>query len=212
MSGVSPAWFARGERFKRKAHELLYVGYRNSLTTIISSKKYNEPSVTGFIREAIRDYAFTNLEYDGFYVEENRPENSPGNVRTGSQRLLPDLIIHFAESPRLELVCEAKRLNQRSGRSEYTGVEGMGCFTNADYATDQSEVAMLGYVETKSVAEWKEILRQHIEKKSAELELNSLQKDVRIIPEFTDEWQSEHERKAVGVPVKIFHILLNCVR
>lgn len=202
------------ENFRYNAHRLIAIGYRKALPQIKSSARRDETHTTGFIAEAIDGWL--NQEepegFDGYSVLDDPPERSYGGTRAGRSRLRSDLVITYSNRPRNRFVCEAKRL--KSGRGvEYIGSDGMGCFISGNYAQNYLEVAMLGYVETKDIAKWKEILWRHVDEKSAELELNSPQKDVNVISEFADEWQSEHRREAISKPpVKIFHILLDCTR
>lgn len=214
MSDVPEDWHiggpSRGDYFRHLAHKLIYIGYQFSLSQLEVGKRYEEPDITGFIRQGIRDYVFTRPGFDGFHSEENRPEISKNRI--GKQRKMPDLVIQYTAYPRLELVCEAKRLNKNSGRKDYVDSDGMGCFIGGLYAIDQTETAMIGYVETESVSDWKDTLWQHIEDKGAELELLIDQENVSIIIEISNEWQSKHRRDIMRQPVTICHILLAYIR
>jgi hypothetical protein len=216
VSDVPADWHldspSRAGYFRQLAHKLIHVGYQFSIQQLEPSKRYEEPEITGFIRQGIRDYTFTNPGFDGFYSEENRPEITANNTRIGKGRNMPDLVIQYTNHPRLELVCEAKRLNSSSGRTDYVGSDGMGCFISGIYASDQSEAAMIGYVETKSITEWKQIVCQHIQDKSTELSILGNQEDVQIIGAFSDEWQSKHHRSPLNQPIAILHILLDYIR
>ena len=201
------------ENFRYNAHKFIAIGYQKALPKIKSSVKRDETHTTGFIAEAMSGWLDREEPdgFDGYGVLDDPPEKSYDGARAGRGRRRSDLVVTYNNSPRNRFVCEAKRLKSGKG-AEYIGDDGMGCFINGDYARPYLEVAMLGYVETKSVAEWKGILWQHIDEKSTDLELTPPQQEVSIISELADEWQSKHQRKAVGVPVKIFHILLDCTR
>ncbi len=214
MSNVPPEWRVPiNEDFRRNAHKLIAIGYQKALPQIKSSSKGDETSTTGFIAEAISDWLMFEEPkgFNGFAVLDDPPEKSYDKTRAGRSRRRSDLVITYNNSPRNRFVCEAKRLKGGKG-VEYIGDDGMGCFISGNYARLFSEVAMLGYVETKSIAEWKQTLQEYIAEKETDLELISSQKNIQLIPEFPDEWQSRHKRDAVGTPVVIFHILLDCTR
>jgi hypothetical protein len=109
-------------------------------------------------------------------------------------------------------VFEAKRLRTKGyGAGKYTGVGGMGCFTEGIYAKGYSEAAMLGYVQSNTLNEWKKRVMKSITENAASLYLQSALFDEVVIAEFPLEWVSEHARiKAIGKPIKIYHVLLDC--
>jgi hypothetical protein len=199
------------EDFRKNVHELIFIGYQAVLSKIKSGENHQETHITGFIAEAIDDWLQLD-EARGFYgfdIHDDRFERSHDDARRGRSRLRSDLVVTYNNPIRRRFTFESKRLNKDAG--EYCGKDGMGCFINGLYAPKSSEVAMLGYVETKTTMEWKEILWQHIENKSDELQLCAKQKDVQIFEGFSSEWQSQHSRNLIGIPVTIFHILLDCV-
>ncbi len=108
---------------------------------------------------------------------------------------------------------EAKRLRTNGyGVSRYTGLEGMGCFTEGIYASGYDEAAMLGYVQSNTPSQWKERVKTSIMKNKANLYLTSPQYDEIVIADFPLEWVSEHERKNdIDNSIKIYHILLDCI-
>ena len=61
-----------------------------------------------------------------------------------------------------------------------------------------------------SMEYWKTLIKETIERNKTKLELRSIQKDIIVIDEIPYEWISEHDRTAIGRPLKIFHILLDC--
>ncbi len=87
----------------------------------------------------------------------------------------------------------------------------MGCFTEGTYAIEYDEAAMLGYVQSDTLAYWKERLKKSVEQRKASLYLNSPQYDELVIADFPLEWTSEHQRKkGIACSIKIYHILLDC--
>jgi hypothetical protein len=209
---IPSEWQPVKNDFIENAHKLIIIGYQGAVARA-KSGNYQEPAITGFIAEAIDDWLESDASkgFDGFDVHDDPPEKSYDGTRTGRERKRSDLVIKYTTAPRKRFACEAKRLNTGRG-SEYIGVEGMGCFISGGYARPYSEVGMLGYVETKSLSEWKAILCKEIESKVGELELIIPQTDVNIIPEISNEWRSQHSRSIVGNPVFIFHILLDFIK
>jgi hypothetical protein len=86
----------------------------------------------------------------------------------------------------------------------------MGCFTNGIYAEGYSEAAMLGYVQSNTLLEWKERVKKSITENADNLYLQSPQHDEVVIPDFPFEWVSEHVRQN-GKDMRIYHVLLDCL-
>ncbi len=207
------AYFSTYHRlFRVHVHQLIVWGYEDGRRRIGSADE-EEPDITSFICEAIedrlRDPRCPNWcrRYD---VKENPPVRHKG--RTGKAKLKPDVIIvGVAIRGMPEFVFEAKRLGTGShGVSEYLGSEGMGCFIAGVYAARYGEAGMLGYVQRESIAYWRSELRSAIERRSASLCLRCPQRETSVIDALPGEWVSEHERGAVGRPLAVCHILLDC--
>jgi hypothetical protein len=60
----------------------------------------------------------------------------------------------------------------------------MACFTEGLYASRYDEAAMVGYVQSHSLAHWKSKLKNAISGKAVELNLKSSQCDVKVIDAF----------------------------
>ncbi|MEZ4629647.1 MAG: hypothetical protein R2880_02845 [Deinococcales bacterium] len=213
---ISPEWLSLAEHdnkrvFLENAHKLIAIGYRKALVKIKSGVKNEETDITGFIAEAIDDWLISDEAkgFNGFAVLEDSYEVSKDIEKTGRKRMRSDLTITYTNIPRSRFVCEAKRLKIGKGTT-YVGNEGMGCFINGSYASNYSEVAMLGYVESKSVNKWKEIIWHEIDRNKEKLKLIASQQNIAIISDFPDEWESNHSRETLDNPVKILHILLDC--
>jgi len=146
-----------------------------------------------------------------YSVHEEAPVSGKGSH--GKSRPRTDIFIELGSHlERPKYVFEAKRLRTDGfGASKYTGVEGMGCFTEGIYAVGYDEAAMLGYVQSDTHNEWKKRVMKSITENASSLYLQSAQYDEVVIPEFPLEWVSEHVRvKAMGKPIKIYHVLLDC--
>lgn len=208
-----PYWGAFSHFFRVQVHQLIAWGYENACDKIRSSDE-QEPSITGFIAEAIND-RFCALDCPGwctyYSVRDDPPVRKSG--RSGKSRPRADIIIqaHFPGRP--EYVFEAKRL-RRNGYpvGKYVAPDGMGCFISGLYASRYNEAAMLGYVQSDTVAYWRHRVKERIDKDGNKLCLIPPQYAKKIIDAFPLEWCSQHERDIVGRPITVYHLLLDCCK
>jgi hypothetical protein len=200
--------------FRKNAHLLINAGYSAGRAKI-ATNEHEEEHITEFIVRGIKDWMrrHDRPPWCKYYsVHEEAPVSGKGSH--GNSRPRTDIFIELgSRSERPEYVFEAKRLRTNGfGVSKYTGVGGMGCFTEGIYASGYDEAAMLGYVQSNTLFEWKERVKKSITEKEASLYLRSPQYDEVVIAEFPLEWVSEHElHKGKGRSVRIYHILLDCL-
>lgn len=200
-------WFA----YRQHVHVLLAWGYADSRHRV--QVKQEEPDITGFIAEAIKD-RLNDLNSpdwcDNIGIADDPP--IPGGGRTGRSRWRPDLIFEqTGRRPRSKYYFEAKRLHKRQSVKEYLGKDGLGCFLRGEYAQECDEAGMLGYVQSDDIDICKRKLHVAIEKDfkdKNEYLLLSLQHHIQIIDDFPQEWMSHHDRLA-GKSIVIHHILLD---
>lgn len=203
--------------FRRHVHALLAWGYEDSRHRV--QAKQQEPDITGFIAEAIKDRLNDPVSPDwcmNFWVDDDPP--IPGGGRTGRGRWRPDLIfVLMGRVPRLLYHFEAKRLHAQRSKNknleEYLGEEGLGCFLSGKYAGESDEAGMLGYVQCDDTNIWAARLRSAIDQDSQnknELLLLPPQRNIQIIDAFPQEWISKHGRK-IGRNIVIHHILLEYI-
>ena len=113
---------------------------------------------------------------------------------------------------------EAKRLGQRhrvgtslEQKGTYLGQDGLGAFMSAEYASEQEDAGMLGYVQSNTVEEWAESLAAM---------LGTASGDFNVSPDGT--WQAHgfpegpaftyrtrHTRSGGFAAITIFHTLLD---
>ena len=201
--------------FRKNAHLLISEGYAGSRYKI-ESNRHNEEHITEFIVCGIKDWTRRRdcpSWCKHYSVHEETPVSKKGSH--GKSRPRTDIFIELVSRlKRPEYVFEAKRLRTNGyGVGKYTGLAGMGCFTEGIYALGYNEAAMLGYVQSDTLFEWKERVKQSITEKEVSLYLKSPQYDEVVIAEFPLEWASEHERRnSKGTsPIRIYHILLDCL-
>ena len=200
--------------FRENAHVLISVGY-TACRTKIESDEHKEEHITEFIVCGMKDWMRRRdrPSWCKYYsVHEEAPVSKKGSY--GKSRPRTDIFIELGSRlERPEYVFEAKRLRTNGyGVGRYTGLEGMGCFTEGIYASGYNEAAMLGYVQSNTLFKWKESVKKSIIERATSLYLKSPQYDEVVIAEFPLEWVSEHERiNSKGTFVSIYHILLNCL-
>ena len=197
------------------AHELLWWGYEaarphlhqnqdeESITTDIfvgMQNKLNEPDL--------------DLSYNRY--EPHKEWHVVKGVRTGKSCKRIDVVVRFTEPrPRQKFCFEAKRLKTNGhGIGDYIGAEGMGCYLNEDYAEDDPEAAMVGYIQSDDSARWFSELQKRYKRDNG----NGLQcvspsavalQPIRMHSNITEEWQSEHTRPTRG-NIVLYHIFLDC--
>jgi hypothetical protein len=194
--------------FIRRVHVLVKLGYDRLDSA--SYKNTDEWTITGDLNAAIEavcdDPPAAVTSWIRFYhPSDESPVNVPG--RSGKHRQKVDIrIVSAVNRPRTRLLFEAKRLcsTPKHPVSVYLGPKGLGCFTAGEYARDQPDGGMLGYVQSGTEAQWMKQIKQSL-KKSKKYHLKSGPKPVSTIPGCVS---SEHDRPTVGKSIEIFHTLL----
>ena len=200
--------------FRKNARHLIYAGYSAGRAKIMTNK-HEEEHITEFIVCGIKDWMRRRdrPSWCKYYsVHEEAPVSREG--KHGKSRPRTDIFIELTSRlERPEYVFEAKRLRTKGyGAGKYIGVGGMGCFTEGIYAEGYSEAAMLGYVQSNTLNEWKKRVMKSITENAVSLYLQSPQHDEVVIPDFPLEWVSEHVRyNGKGLSLRIYHILLDCL-
>lgn len=201
---TTPVWAA----FRRHCHHFLAIGYQEALPRILTEPD-EETDITGYICEALKDWFRAHpKESAGFDVHDDPPLRQSG--KTGKRRARTDIIITFAAGVRPEFFFEAKRLHRKKAvGSRYTAAGGMGCFISGRYASNYTEVAMIGYVQTDTLERWHGELQERVQDEGGDLKLETTEAGVRFESAFPLEWASTHRRDERSA-VRVFHILLDC--
>ena len=195
--------------FVRRVHQLVQLGYDRLPPS--EYEKTEEPSITGDLVEAIDNVLSERREtwMTKFSVYDDPPVND--GRRKGKRRKRVDLRIDSgAFRPRARFRFESKRLGKRHTVRVYLGAEGLGCFLRGDYAREEDEAGMLGYVQSGNLADWGNRIGQELANTPALYEvdpatpfsLKAIQKNG------SRTYHSRHHRTAVGRPILIDHILL----
>jgi len=195
--------------FVRRVHQLVLLGYDRLMPSMY--EKAQEPSITGDLVEAIdqvlseRDEPWMSM----FSVHDDPPIND--GRRKGKRRKRVDLRIDSgAVRPRARFRFESKRLGRRHTVKIYLGTDGLGCFLRGDYAREEDQAGMLGYVQRGTLGDWGKRIAQEFAKAPGLYEVNSETPfsigSMRSTA--SQAYHSRHRRAAVGRPILIDHILL----
>jgi hypothetical protein len=206
-SFVSDAYFAG---FRRDAHQLLDWGYQD----VVPGMNCNlmEEEITGLIVEAIGqklDDPYTPEKFNRYSIHEEKP--IPGGVRKGKNRRRLDLaVVDNTGRPRSTYVFEAKRLRKNGFPiGKYVGVDGLQCFIQGVYAPQESEAAMIGYMQSDDAIYWEKELNRSFNGNSSNcLCITQVLRKDQILPSMPDVWVSQHKRKVDDIT--IYHVFLNC--
>lgn len=195
--------------FVRRVHQLVLLGYKRLIPSIY--EKAQEPSITGDLVEAI-DHVLSDRDepwMSMFSVHDDPPVND--GRRKGKRRKRVDLRIDSgAFRPRARFQFESKRLGRRHTVKIYLGTEGLGCFLRGDYAREEDQAGMLGYVQCGNLGDWGKRIAQEFAKAPAlyavdprtPFSLGATRSTV------SQAYHSQHDRTVVGRAILIDHILL----
>ena len=217
---IEPKAPARGPRsenahdyrraFLSRVHEVLEGGYRRLDPARYATEE--EPAITGELRREMKAYlreAAAPPWADNFFVQEEEPVND--GVRKGKSRSRVDIGVECSTPrPGASFSFEAKRLARGYAVGKYLGLEGLGCILCGQYAREDDDAGMIGYVQDDHPVYW----AQQIEK--------SIRQDRAAYEVLGDQWwrahafengpthvyASTHGRSSVGHPVTVYHSLL----
>lgn len=141
--------------FVIRVHELLKLGYDR-----LNPRNYaksDEPSLTQALVQTMDDVLEDPPEAieawcDFFHVSDDPPENTKG--LRGKRRKRVDVRVCSGQRPRRRFRFEAKRLNSPKSVTSYIGAAGLGCYLSEDYAAEDDEAGMLGYVQVDDESVW----------------------------------------------------------
>jgi hypothetical protein len=196
--------------FVRRVYQLIQLGY-NRLTPSQHVEE-QEPAITGFLVEKIDQVLSERAAswMGRFSVHDDPPENA-GN-RKGKKRKRVDLRIDSGHySPRARYRFEAKRLGKGNSIKKYLGIEGLGCFTSGDYAHEEDEAGMLGYVQSGNPEDWAAKIGGAFSQSPIEFDVDpSFPFSLHSFPATKSllQYRSRHRRPTIGRPIFIVHTML----
>ncbi len=197
--------------FVTRVHQLLELGYRRMNSTALAAQE--EPVITGELaramNEAIDDERSPNWTHY-FHVQDEEPVNA--DERTGKHRKRIDIGVRSSQPrPRNHFSFEAKLLNRKKRLRDYLGREGLQCFLKSEYAADEQDAGMLGYVQSDTEEIWaaslQEKLREAETKHGVCDDCFGREHRFRAGPVHT--YHSRHLRTKPRSPIDIYHTFLS---
>jgi len=196
--------------FVARVHEVLEGGYRRLKCDDYATEE--EPAITGDLRKAMHDFLrdLSAPDWADYISVHDDPPVDDGE-RKGKRRNRIDLRVDSSTPrPGASFSFEAKRLARGFTVGKYLGEDGLGSFLCGDYAQEDDDAGMIGYMQDDDVAYW-----------SGEI-VATIQKEPAIHGVSGSEWWtahsfprgpanvfiSAHMRSKVGRPITIYHTLL----
>jgi len=196
--------------FLRDAHRLIARGYARMTPSLLS--KTEEEVVTEELVGAINE----QIEAPGadtwmqrYDVVDDVHVRHP--KRKGKKRPRVDIeILNVRPGRRPRLHFEAKRLGRRHSVGQYVGRKGLGCIIAADYAREDDDAGMLGYVQSGTCDAWAPKLEKKLleNRKDHHLVDGSVWETSALTPELTHVFRTQHNRPSLARPVDVYHTLL----
>lgn len=196
--------------FVRRVHELVLLGYARMNRYAYS--KAQEPVITGDLVNAIDSVLSERIEpwMSMFSVHDDPPIND--GKRKGKRRRRVDLRLDSGEFiPRARFQFECKRLGRRHTVKIYLGSEGLGCFLRGDYATEDDQAGMIGYVQSGSLGDWGTRIEKELMKTPDVYAMVPKTEFVAGMRRSTicHKYHSQHHRTTLGRVIMIDHVLLS---
>lgn len=205
-SGNKPVYWTS---FVRHSHEVLKMGY--DLLNPPAYAAHDEEAITGELvrsmQNALQDRRAPKWAKNFWAVEETRVHDS---TRLGKHRYRIDVeIVKSQQGPRPRFRFEAKRLHDTASRRNYLGNDGLGCFLDGRYATEDGIAGMLGYVQAGSISSHAENLEKAMVR---DLKAYSMKTDgcwkACEIARGLNSFETTHHRKGTLPAITILHTLL----
>jgi len=196
--------------FVVRIHQLLEMGYRRMEAKFFASQE--EPVITGELaREmnAVIDDTRSPKWTRSFEAQDEQPIND--GKRKGKSRKRIDIGIRSSSAcPRSHFSFEAKRLGRKNPLRLYLGEEGLQCFLRGEYAAEERDAGMLGYVQSGTEEAWAQSLQKELQESGA---MHSVCDEIfgarhRFTAGPAHTYHSRHARRSPRAPIDIFHTFL----
>ena len=198
--------------FRRQVFELLRRGYERLDSPDFQDSE--EEDITGELIREIRNVTEDRScpSWTHYYAIHDDPRiNTPG--RLGKRRLRLDIEFErtgAGKHPRYPF--EAKRLSSQTHEiGKYLGKDGLKQFLAGNYAHEQDEAGMLGYVQSETPSDWARKAHDKFIKNTEMLHLcfDGEWKPVDNLAKFDNCYRSKHNRPSLGKPITLFHVFLS---
>lgn len=196
--------------FVGRVHQVLEGGYRRLDPTRFATEE--ETAITGELKREMKAYLRdpeTPPWADNFFVQEEEPVND--GVRKGKSRSRVDIGVECSTPrPGASFSFESKRLARGYTVSKYLGDGGLGCILRGDYARDEDDAGMIGYMQDDDAAYWATQIEETIRADASAYEISDSEgwKPHSFPQGPAHGFVSKHHRGAVGRPVCVYHSLL----
>ena len=198
--------------FRKQVFELLRRGYERLDPPDFQDSE--EEDITGELIREIRNVIEDRLgpSWAQHYAIHDDPKiNTPG--RLGKRRLRLDIEFErtcAGKHPRYPF--EAKRLSSQTHEmGKYLGPDGLRQFLSGNYACEQNEAGMIGYVQSETPLDWARKAHDKFVKNRKMLNLcfDGEWKPVDNLAKFDNCYRSKHNRPPVGKSITLFHMFLS---
>jgi len=198
------------QAFIGRVHEVIEGGYRRLEPAAYVREE--EPAITGVLRKAMNGYLrdLSAPDWADYFSVHDDPPVEDG-IRKGKRRNRIDIRVDSSRPrPGASFSIEAKRLARGYTAGKYVSGEGLGSFLCGEYARDEDEAGMLGYMQDNDATHWSGEIVAVIEKNPAAHEVsgNGWWKPHAFARGPQNVFVSVHTRAAVGRPITIYHTLL----
>jgi hypothetical protein len=199
------------QAFVRKCHRLVGLAYfkldRPSL------RMAEETEITGELARAMEELLDNIPPPRGMrnlVVFDDPPQNT--GRRRGRRRLRVDIEVRAIEvGPKPRFRFEAKRLTSNRSVRAYVGRDGLQMYISGEYAGEQDDAGMLGYVLTGEPKAWAAQLDAQLKSKPEEhaVCVGGEWTSCSLATEVPLTFRSAHNRVSIGRPLVVFHTLLD---
>jgi len=196
--------------FLNRVHEVIEGGYRRLKPATYAREE--EPAITGVLRKAMNGYLrdVSAPDWADYFSVHDDPPVDDG-IRMGRRRNRMDIRVDSSRPrPGASFSIEAKRLARGYTVGRYLGVEGLGSFLCGEYAREEDDAGMLGYMQDDEAVYWSGEIVAAIEKNPVTYEVSGRgwwkRHGFARGPEHV--FMSMHTRATVGRPITIYHTLL----
>jgi len=198
------------QAFVRKCHRLVGLAYHTLDRASLQAAE--ETDITGELAHAMEEILDTIPPPRGMrnlVVFDDPPQNTRG--RRGRKRLRVDIELRAIEvGPKPRFRFEAKRLTSSRSAAAYLGKDGLQMYIRGDYAAEQDDAGMLGYMQNGDPSAWAARLDARMREKPTEnaLRAGGEWRSCSLASELAFTFRSTHDRASIGRPVTIVHTLL----
>lgn len=198
------------QAFIRKCHRLVGLAYRT-----LDAPSFHDAEETEITGELVRamEARLEDLSAPRWMhqldVLDDPPQNAPG--RRGRRRRRVDIEIRRIQAgPRPRFRFEAKRLHSARSIAAYLGSDGLMLYITGEYAREQDEAGMLGYIQAGTPAEWADRIGGQLDEGAASysVRVSGEWAFSPLVQELVHTFRSRHDRLAVGRPIAVYHTLL----